>query len=99
MDMENVIDTPLPAKCEQLAEECCELAKAALKISRIVNCVNPTPIKMDDALAQLTEEIADVRVCIYALEQNFGAFDTAEIEKRKIERWISRLDGRNEHVS
>ncbi len=33
-----------PAVYEQLAEECSELAKAALKMARILRNENPTPV-------------------------------------------------------
>ena len=37
------------AVLEQLAEECTELAKASLKLARILREENPTPVTRDEA--------------------------------------------------
>lgn len=44
----------------QLAEECCELAQAAMKLVRVWN--KETPMREDEAREHLVEEIADVHV-------------------------------------
>ncbi len=49
---------------EQLAEECAELAKAALKLSRVMRKENPTPVTVNDAFDNLVEEIGDVRLLL-----------------------------------
>lgn len=49
-----------PATLEQLAEECTELGKAALKLARILRNENPTPVTREDAKANLLEEWTDV---------------------------------------
>lgn len=51
------------AMLEQMAEESAELAKAALKLARIIRKENPTPVKEDDAIANLYEEYTDVVQC------------------------------------
>lgn len=74
----------------QLAEECAETAKAALKLARIYQGVNPTPITADDAMAALIEELADITVCVGCI----GGidFDAVEnVQDSKIERWAKRL--------
>ena len=49
-----------PAFFEQLAEECSELAQAALKSARKYRGENPTPKTIDECYDALQEEIADV---------------------------------------
>lgn len=49
-----------PATLEQLAEECTELAKAALKLARIERGENPTPVTAREAAANIIEEFTDV---------------------------------------
>lgn len=49
-----------PAMLEQLAEECTELGKAALKLARIHRGENPTPMTLEQAQDDLLEEYTDV---------------------------------------
>lgn len=76
----------------QLAEEAGELAHAALKLRRIYDGKNPTPVSMDDAYTNLEEEIADVLVCLEVL-----GYELNELPKYramvngKLDRWRSRL--------
>ena len=44
----------------QLAEECSEAAKAALKLRRARDGVNPTPVSEEEAFGNLVEELADI---------------------------------------
>lgn len=47
----------------QLAEETAELAQAALKLRRVMDTVNPTPVSEKEALNGLYEEIAqEIRI-------------------------------------
>ena len=80
-----------PATLEQLAEECTELGKAALKLARIYRGENPTPILEEDAIENLCEEVADIRVCIRVLGRQGFAFDTIDTEYEKMRRWEKRL--------
>ena len=84
----------LPATLEQLAEECCELGQAALKLARKLRNENPTPKEMLDCRVDLQEEMADVLVCMEALSlagvTTKEAVDEIADEKRK--RWQDRLD-------
>ena len=57
-----------PAMLEQLAEEAAELAQAALKCARILRDENPTPVSMEDAVANLSEEVTDVSTCLDELK-------------------------------
>ena len=52
------------AMLEQLAEECAELGKAALKMARIIRKDNPTPVTIEQAKENLCEESVDVITCI-----------------------------------
>lgn len=44
----------------QLAEECSEAAKAALKLRRARDGVNPTPVSEEEAFSSFVEELADI---------------------------------------
>lgn len=84
----NAIGTP--AALEQLAEECCELGHAALKMARIMRGENPTPVKAAEAMSMLTEEVADIRVCLNALRDMIP--ETAKLEASKMQRWKDRIN-------
>ncbi len=75
----------------QLAEECAELAQAALKLRRAVTGINPTPVTEGEARSNLLEEAADV-YCVLGLllgyEEHAEIYD---ITKRKKVRWAGRL--------
>lgn len=82
----------LPATLEQLAEECCELGQAALKYARALRKENPTPKSERECREALTEETADVLLCIDKL--NLIALDlhkAAQIMTEKEKRWDERL--------
>lgn len=49
----------------QMAEECCELAQAALKLIRVWH--KETPMREDEAREHLTEELADVHLMVHAV--------------------------------
>lgn len=82
-----------PAAVELLAEECTELAHAALKYSRILRAENPTPVTAQKALNEVLEEIADVQLCLSALKPagwlNLDMVD--RIFNLKLERWQNRM--------
>lgn len=80
-----------PAMLEQLAEECTELAHAALKMSRVLRGENPTPKTWTECLDALTEEIADVELCMDQLEDFVDTFRIETIKDQKWARWMSRL--------
>ncbi len=71
----------------QLAEEASELAQAALKLRRVLDGTNPTPVTKDQAMANLVEEYSDVVCCLVELEI---LYDVSIIRNKK-ERWINRL--------
>lgn len=83
----------VPALLEQMAEECCELAQACLKMSRKLRDENPTPKSIEDVRDNLVEELADVEVCRVYLA-DCGVVEIREVfpimyEKEK--RWEKRL--------
>lgn len=72
-----------------LAEECSELAQAALKLRRVFDQTNPTPTTEEEAIDHLYEEIADVKIYISVLDVNNKEIDN--IIQKKMERWSKRL--------
>ena len=75
-----------PAMYEQLAEECAELGKAALKIARIERGENPTPKTKEQATADLIEEYTDVCICADEL----GLKADPNIAAKKLARCVQR---------
>lgn len=87
----------------QLAEECSEAAKAALKLRRARDGVNPTPVSEEEAFSNLVEELADIYLCSIVLFG--GELDDndpcnmcdavgdrmVEIMEQKLARWKYRL--------
>lgn len=72
---------------EQLAEECTELAKEALKMARILRNENPTPIKKEQVEKNLSEEFTDVFLCASDLGIHFDYRDLIY----KDDRWRNRI--------
>lgn len=71
-----------PAVLELLAEECAELAQAALKMARWQRNENPTPKTWPECKLQLEEEMADVTLCselLYKSAQDTNVVDPDEI--------------------
>ena len=77
---------PEAARYEQLAEECCELAQAALKRARKMRDENYTPKTIEEIDENISEEISDVILCIDSLDLNLD-YDICEY---KLNRWINR---------
>lgn len=81
----------------QLAEECCELAQAALKLIRAEN--KETPCTIDEAYAMLIEELADASIMIDTVM--LGVLEPAHADKArstyvaKLERFIERVKARS----
>lgn len=83
----------MPALLEQCAEECAELGKAGLKLARKLRRENPTPMTEKEIVSNLTEEIADVLLCIEEIVDSGlisnEAIDSVRIAKSK--RWKARI--------
>lgn len=96
--MDNIITRtiPRPELLAQLAEECTELAHAALKLRRALTGVNPTPVTVAEAEEMLLNETADVLTAInYAITDQAMLEPDGDIYLRMLEkndRWISRLE-------
>lgn len=78
----------------QLAEECNELAKAALKLRRALGGKNWTPKTVEECRAELIEEHADVCGVFKALDWN-DKEQRKIIMDQKMSRWRSRLEEHN----
>ena len=72
-----------------LAEECCELGQAALKLRRFYDGTNPTPIDEEKATEDFYEEIADVM--LYLNQIIYPKSYVEGIMNRKLNRWKQRL--------
>lgn len=79
----------------QLAEECNELAHAALKLRRTMTNDNPTPISECEAKKNLMEEIADVSLCLKALGMDLidreFCLNITRTTNEKARRWAGRI--------
>jgi hypothetical protein len=75
----------------QLAEEAAELAQAALKLRRVLDKTNPTPVDFNAAYDNLLEEIADVEGAVKVLTLDRKKEEIAKISSDKITRWAQRL--------
>lgn len=80
-----------PAMYEQLAEECAELGKAALKMARIIRNENPTPVTATEEQDAIIEELTDVGICAAEL----GLYSSPTIAMRKQERFKARWEEAN----
>ena len=78
---------PEAALYEQLAEECVELAHAALKLARIKRGENPTPVSVEEAMGAVMEEYTDLRLMAYVLEMGLDI----DVFEKKLLRWYKRL--------
>lgn len=82
---------PESEQLAQLAEETMELGQAALKMRRALSGVNPTPVRLDEALASFREEVADVLLCLRVLGYDKPTSAIEEIMQAKTDRWATRL--------
>lgn len=93
-DLEDIRMLGEPALMEQLAEECSELAQAALKLARLERGENHTPKTDKECRAALAEKIADVALCIGVFRAYLNISDMynlSEMARNKRERWVQRI--------
>lgn len=77
---------------EQLAEEASELSQASLKAIRACGMSNnATPIKMDNALDNVIEEMGDVAMCYFLFHDKSTAPLLDVCMSHKWKRWALRL--------
>ena len=95
MSYEYIIDNVgKPAVLEQLAEECAELAHAALKLARILRAENPTPVTLEDALTCFYGEVHDVCCCVDVAREAAGPYELPPMVQSGTERWRERIADR-----
>ena len=87
---------PRRDKLVQLAEECCELGQAALKLTRALDTNgSPTPVSAEKAEQALLEEVADVLLCLQVSGYLCAAASRprviGDIETQKAARWVRRI--------
>jgi hypothetical protein len=85
-------DLPEETRLIQLAEEASELAQACLKMVRVMD--GDTPLPEQYARDNLIEEMADVSVCMTALQDIAPLAQVGEIITQKAQRWEDRLNGK-----
>ena len=88
--MKRIKELPIDTRLIQLAEEAAELSHAAIKYVRVLR--GETPVTKDEALENLTEELADVSVCMTAVNDLVPLSDVVETITDKVRRWEDRLD-------
>lgn len=89
-DFEVICSLGEPALLEQLAEECSELAQAALKLARLERGENPTPKTEEECVENLLEELGDVNLCMSVIEANRGIhIRCLSVDKKA--RWAKRI--------
>lgn len=74
----------------QVAEEAVELAHAAMKMQRILNGTNPTPVTEKEALGKVMEEICDLYNALEVLKLDVS-LKYEGIRKKKMARWVDRI--------
>lgn len=74
-----------------LTEEALELALAALKLRRVLDGRNPTPVTKEQATANLLEEYGDVLNTVEVLVTPTQAAQVTEQRMVKRTRWVARL--------
>ncbi|MDO5397832.1 MAG: MazG nucleotide pyrophosphohydrolase domain-containing protein [bacterium] len=91
--MNIVKEIGLPAVLEQTAEECSELAQACLKLARKMRNDNPTPKATNELWENFYEELADVLVCVEALDEskNIDCQKVLDVQGAKAGRWEQRI--------
>ena len=72
----------------QIAEECSELAHASLKLRRVLDGTNPTPVTEEEAVAAFSEEYLDLILCLRIFLESD---ETPDELTAKLRRWCERL--------
>lgn len=73
----------------QLGEECSELSAIVFKLIRKIDDNNPTPLYFNEIMEKVDEEITDVMLCLDIMHEVFGDM---ELYRRKLNRWVKRLE-------
>ena len=84
---------------EQLVEECAELQQVCMKYIRKLDDTNPTPKTKESIIANMTEEVADVQLCIECLPSFIRNHNKiVQWKEYKIDRWLQRLAENDERT-
>lgn len=76
----------------QLAEEAVELAHRALKLHRVLDGTNPTPVSLSTAFEDFEEEVADVLLCLKVLGlEDSDLVKYEALMDKKLKRWAVRI--------
>jgi len=83
----------LPAVLEMLGEEGAEMTHASLKWARQLRGENPTPKTEEECREALTEEVADVTLCIRLIIEGYviDPDKVNDIVEEKMLRWHKRI--------
>ena len=84
-----MIRLPLVELLAGVAEEACELGQAALKLRRVFDGGNPTPVTREEAIGHFEEELADLELYLDSI--NYSRRHVNEIKERKLARWEARM--------
>ena len=74
----------------QVAEEAVELAHAAMKMRRILDGTNPTPVTEKEAMGKVMEEVCDLYNALEVLKLDVS-LKYEGIRKKKMARWVERI--------
>lgn len=94
----------LAEECAELANACCQLSQAALKLQRSINKENPPrkskgeiEFAIDESLHCLTEELADIDICLETLGIQRDDLIYQTVLNTKPSRWVAVLKKIKEH--
>ena len=93
LNLDKLIDLMGIESLAALAEECSELAQAALKYRRCLDGTNWTPKSAEECQDNIREEIGDVLCCLIVSgfveeDQTVGSL----LSPAKADRWLARLE-------
>lgn len=95
MEMNILTEIGDAAAYEQLAEECVELAHAALKMARVLRKENPTPVDESHARGKIFEELGDLMNALDVVEPMLLARAYMSVIEQyrgeKMKRWEERI--------
>ena len=85
-----------------ISEEAAELAQAALKLRRAITQTNPTPVTVEKAKDDFTEEYGDTVVACVAYFMKHGLIDRKYVDileksNTKYNRWAQRIKEGKKH--
>ena len=76
----------MAAMLEQTAEEASELAQASSKLARLYRGENPVRKTESECICDLTEEFADVLLCLRYLAENYKVVQYMNIDSVRLSK-------------